>query len=148
MRPRAGLTWAMMCLAVMFTPWIQRMVQLCSSWIGGHAIFAVQSVLGRIEEVGTVLSQRRQTVRVIETGEMIPMRTPDPLVLDAVLQSGAPLSFQLRGGLPRNRRVHRNRQTRASCLMLSLSPSGWASDKLPLKICYFPDLFEDLRARL
>jgi predicted dehydrogenase len=47
------------------------------SVIGGHAIFAVQSVLGRIEEVGAVLSQRRQTVRVIETGEMIPMKTPD-----------------------------------------------------------------------
>jgi hypothetical protein len=52
------------------------------SVIGGHAISAVQSVLARIKEVGAVLSQRRQTVRVIETGEMIPMRTPDPLVLD------------------------------------------------------------------
>jgi predicted dehydrogenase len=75
------------------------------SVIGGHAISAVQSVLGRIEEVGAVLSQRRQTVRVIETGEMIPMKTPDQLVLDAVLQSGAPLSFQLRGGLPRGTRL-------------------------------------------
>jgi predicted dehydrogenase len=36
------------------------------SVIGGHAISAVQSVLGRIEEVGAVLSQRRKTVRVIE----------------------------------------------------------------------------------
>jgi predicted dehydrogenase len=34
------------------------------SVIGGHAISAVQSVLGRIEEVGAVVSQRRQTVRV------------------------------------------------------------------------------------
>jgi hypothetical protein len=42
---------------------------------------------------------------VIETGEMIPMKTPDQLVLDAVLQSGAPLSFQLRGGLPRGTRL-------------------------------------------
>jgi predicted dehydrogenase len=33
------------------------------SVIGGHAISAVQSVLGGIEEVGAVLSQRRQTVR-------------------------------------------------------------------------------------
>jgi hypothetical protein len=98
------------------------------SVIGGHAISAVQSVLGRMEEVGAVLSRRRQTVRVIETGEMIPMRKPDPLVLDAVLHSGAPLLFQLRGGLPRNRRVRRSRQTRASCLMPSLSPCGWASD--------------------
>jgi len=75
------------------------------SVIGGHALSAVQSVLGRIEEVGAVLSQRRQTVRVIETGEMIPMKTPDQLVLDAVLESAAPLSFQLRGGLPRGTRL-------------------------------------------
>ena len=40
-----------------------------------------------------MLSQRRQSVRVIETGEMIPMKTPDRLVLDAAFQSGAPLSF-------------------------------------------------------
>jgi predicted dehydrogenase len=52
-----------------------------------------------------VLSQRRQTVRLIETGEMIPMKTPDQLVLDAVLQIGAPLSLQLRGGLPRGTRL-------------------------------------------
>ena len=49
------------------------------SVIGGHAISALQSVLGRIDEVGAVLSQRRQTVRVTETGEMIPMKTPDQL---------------------------------------------------------------------
>jgi predicted dehydrogenase len=72
---------------------------------GRHAISAVQSVLGGIEEVGAVLSQRRQSVRSIETGEIIPMKTPDQLLLDAVLQSGAPLSFQLRGGLPRGIRL-------------------------------------------
>jgi predicted dehydrogenase len=75
------------------------------SVIGGHDISAVQRVLGRIEEVSAVLSQRRKTVRVIETGEMIPMKTPDQLVLNAVLQSGAPLSFGLRGGLPRGTRL-------------------------------------------
>jgi predicted dehydrogenase len=72
---------------------------------GGHALSAVQSVLGRIEVVGAVLSQRRQTVRMVETGEMIPMKTPDQLVLGAVLHSGAPLSFQFRGGLPRGARL-------------------------------------------
>jgi hypothetical protein len=95
----------MMCLAVMFTPLDSKNGATLLSVIGGHAISAVQSVLGRIEEVGAVLSQRRQTVRVIETGEMIPMKTPDQLVLDAVLQSGAPLSFQLRGGLPTGTRL-------------------------------------------
>src|SRR5882672_5034356 len=96
---------AMMCLAVMFYAMDSKNGATLFSVIGGHAISAVQSVLGRIEEVGAVLSQRRQTVRVIETGEMIPMKTPDQLVLAAVLQSGAPLSFQLRGGLPRGTRL-------------------------------------------
>jgi predicted dehydrogenase len=75
------------------------------SVIGGHAISALQSVLGRIDEVGAVLSQRRQTVRVTETGEMIPMKTPDQLMVAAMLQTGAPLSFQLRGGLPQGTRL-------------------------------------------
>ncbi|MFM0336963.1 Gfo/Idh/MocA family protein [Paraburkholderia fungorum] len=70
------------------------------SVIGGHAIGAVQSVLGPIEAVGAMMARRRQTVRVIETDEMIPMNTPDQLMVNAVLQSGVPLSFRLRGGLP------------------------------------------------
>lgn len=71
------------------------------SVIGGHAIAAVQSVLGPIREVDAVLSQRRQTVSTIETGESIPMKTPDHVMINAILDSGAPLSLQLRGGLPR-----------------------------------------------
>jgi predicted dehydrogenase len=75
------------------------------SIIGGHAIAAVQSVLGRIDEVGAVLSQRRQTVRIVETGDTLPMQTHDHVMINAVLQSGAPLSLQLRGGLPRGTRL-------------------------------------------
>jgi predicted dehydrogenase len=70
------------------------------SVMGGHAMCAVQSVLGPVAEVGAVMAQRRPTVRVIETGVSIPMKTPDQLSVNAVLQSGAPLSFRLRGGLP------------------------------------------------
>jgi predicted dehydrogenase len=75
------------------------------SVIGGHAIAAVHYVLGPLREVAAVLSQRRRTVRVAETGEMIPMKTPDQVSLHGVLQSGAPLSIQLRGGLPRGARL-------------------------------------------
>jgi len=71
------------------------------SVIGGHAIAAVHSALGQLREVAAVLSQRRRTVRVTDTGEMIPMRTPDQVLVSGVLQCGAPLSMQLRGGLPR-----------------------------------------------
>lgn len=71
------------------------------SVIGGHAIAAVQSVLGPIREIGAVLSQRRQTVSIVGTEESIPLKTPDHVMMNAVLQSGAPLSLQIRGGLPR-----------------------------------------------
>ena len=52
-----------------------------------------------------MLSQRRRTVRVVETGETIPMKTPDQVLVNGVLQSGAPLSLQIRGGLPRGTRL-------------------------------------------
>jgi predicted dehydrogenase len=51
------------------------------------------------------LSQRRPTVRVVETGEMIPLNTPDQVLVSGVLQCGAPLSLQLRAGLPRGTRL-------------------------------------------
>jgi predicted dehydrogenase len=75
------------------------------SIIGGHALSAVQSVLGQLREVAAVSAQRRRNVRVIESGETIPLKTPDQLLLSGVLQSGAPLSLQLRGGLPRGTRL-------------------------------------------
>ncbi|MGF6780975.1 Gfo/Idh/MocA family protein [Paraburkholderia sp. GAS334] len=75
------------------------------SVIGGHAIAAAQSVLGPIREIDAILSRRRQTVSIVETGESLPMKTPDHVMINAVLQSGAPLSLQLRGGLPRGTRL-------------------------------------------
>jgi predicted dehydrogenase len=75
------------------------------SIVGGHALAAVQSVLGPIDEVDAVLSQRRKTVRIVETGDMIPMQTHDHVMVNAVLKSGAPLSLELRGGRPRGTRL-------------------------------------------
>ena len=71
------------------------------SIIAGHAVSAVQMVLGRISEISAVLTRRKSSVRVIETGEIISMRTHDHVMVNALLQSGVPLSLQLRGGLPR-----------------------------------------------
>src|SRR3984957_11831872 len=75
------------------------------SVIGGHAIAAVHSALGQLREVAAVLAQRRQTARVTDTGETIPMRTPDQVLVSGLLQCGAPLSMQFRGGLPRGTRL-------------------------------------------
>jgi predicted dehydrogenase len=52
-----------------------------------------------------VLSQRRQTARIVETGDTIPVRTHDHVMVNAILKSGAPLSLELRGGLPRGTRL-------------------------------------------
>ena len=70
------------------------------SIIGGHAISAIQRVLGQITEVAAITAQRRRNVRVVETGELIPMTAADQVLISAVLHSGAPLAFQLRGGSP------------------------------------------------
>lgn len=75
------------------------------SVIGGHAISAIDAVLGEIEQIDAVLSQRRKTARVIETGETVELKTPDHVMANAILQSGAPLSLQLRGGLPRGTKL-------------------------------------------
>jgi predicted dehydrogenase len=71
------------------------------SIIGGHALAAVHEVIGHTREVAMHLSRRRRSVRVTDTGEMIPMKTHDYVLVSAVLDSGAPLMKQLRGGLPR-----------------------------------------------
>jgi predicted dehydrogenase len=75
------------------------------SVIGGHALSAVQSALGKIADVSALLEQRRQTVKVIETGATIPMKTADQLVIAARLENGLPLSLQLRGGIPPGTRL-------------------------------------------
>jgi len=75
------------------------------SIIGGHALAAVQSVLGPVVEVQGRVSQRRKTVRLVETGDTIPMQTHDHVMVNAILKSGAPLSMELRGGLPRGTRL-------------------------------------------
>jgi predicted dehydrogenase len=53
------------------------------SVIAGHAFSAMQSVLGPVSWVSGLVSQRRSTVRIVETGEAIPMKTPDQVIVAA-----------------------------------------------------------------
>ncbi|HEY6641844.1 hypothetical protein [Povalibacter sp.] len=48
-----------------------------------------------------MLHQRRTTVRVSESGETIPMRTPDQITVAGALQRGSVVSAHFRGGLSR-----------------------------------------------
>jgi len=67
----------------------------------GHTMAAIADALGPIESLDARLATRRQTVLVRETGEMLPMRAPDQVLLAATLESGAPFSAHYRGGAPR-----------------------------------------------
>src|SRR5580704_1190508 len=70
------------------------------SIVAGHAFSAMQSVLGPVSRVSGLVSQRRSTVRIVETGEAIPMKTPDQVIVAAEFNSGVPLAFHLRGASP------------------------------------------------
>lgn len=65
---------------------------------GGHALSALQHVLGDVVDVRAVIAQRRSTSRIAETGLDHVMTSPDQVIVAGLLESGAPLSFHLRGG--------------------------------------------------
>jgi hypothetical protein len=56
---------------------------------------AVHEAMGHTREVAMHLSQRRRSVRVTDTGEMIPMKAHAYVWMNAVLDSRAPLTKQL-----------------------------------------------------
>jgi predicted dehydrogenase len=67
----------------------------------GHTMAAIVDALGPVESVSARLATRRTTVRVRETGDVIPMTAPDQVLVAATLESGALLSAHYRGGNPR-----------------------------------------------
>ena len=67
----------------------------------GHTMAAVRSVLGNVVEVSARLANRRTSARVIETDETRPMTSHDQVLVDCLLDSGAPLCVHYRGGMPR-----------------------------------------------
>ena len=58
----------------------------------GHALDAVLSVVGELERVSAVVSTRIPTATIVETGETIPVTSPDTVMIAGTLASGAPLS--------------------------------------------------------
>jgi predicted dehydrogenase len=65
---------------------------------GGHSIDALCFCLGELKELSSVVANQRQQVTIVETGETIPMTSPDQVLISGILQSGAVASVHLRGG--------------------------------------------------
>src|ERR1700722_3641886 len=65
---------------------------------GGHSIDALCYCLGEFKELSSVVANQRQRIKIVETGETIPMTAPDQVLISGVLQSGAVASVQLKGG--------------------------------------------------
>jgi Gal80p, C-terminal domain/Oxidoreductase family, NAD-binding Rossmann fold len=65
---------------------------------GGQSIDALCFCLGDFKELSNVVANRRHRVKIVETGETIPMTSPDQTLLSGVLQSGAVASVHLKGG--------------------------------------------------
>jgi predicted dehydrogenase len=65
---------------------------------GGHSIDALCYCLGEFKEMSSVVANRRKQIKIVETGESIPMTAADQVVVSGVLQSGAVASIHLKGG--------------------------------------------------
>lgn len=69
----------------------------------GHTLAAIGEVLGDFSEVSAIVTNRRQTTLVSETGEIVPFDAPDQVVIAGRIGDGAPISIHYRGGMPRGR---------------------------------------------
>jgi predicted dehydrogenase len=65
---------------------------------GGHSIDALCHCLGEFKELSSVVANQRKQIKIVETGEMIPMTAADQVSISGVLQSGAVASVQLKAG--------------------------------------------------
>jgi predicted dehydrogenase len=68
----------------------------------GHTLAALRDVLGDVAEVAATLATRRTTALAEDTGEKLPVSSPDQVLVSGVLASGAPLSIHYRGGMARD----------------------------------------------
>ena len=68
----------------------------------GHGLDSVSYALGSpIKELTATLGNRRPSAKIVETNEMVPMTTPDQIILGGKMENGTFLSAHYRGGLSR-----------------------------------------------
>ena len=68
---------------------------------GGHQIDALCHCLGEFREVSAFVVSQRDRIFAEDAGAEIPKTSPDQLVVGGIVESGAAVSFQIRGGMRR-----------------------------------------------
>ena len=72
-----------------------------------HSIDALLHVLeSRFVEVNGFFATRRATIRIEETGDVLPMSVPDQLVVNGTLEGGPVIAAHFRGGLSQGTNFH------------------------------------------
>jgi predicted dehydrogenase len=68
---------------------------------GGHQIDALCYCLGEFRELSAYAVSQRSEIFAEDKRAMVPLTAPDQLVVSGLLESGAVVSFQIRGGMAR-----------------------------------------------
>lgn len=72
-----------------------------------HSLDGLLHALGEgLQSTRATLSNSRRSVRMLESGRVVPLAVPDQIQLAAILDSGAALSVHFRGGLSRGTNFH------------------------------------------
>lgn len=67
----------------------------------GHTLAALGEVLGAFSELSAIVANRRGTILLPETDEIVPFDAPDQVLIAGRIGDGAPISIHYRGGMPR-----------------------------------------------
>lgn len=68
----------------------------------GHTVAAVRDVLGDFTTLTSIIENRRKSILLPETGEVVPFDTPDQIAVCGRIGSGVPITMNYRGGMPRS----------------------------------------------
>ncbi len=66
-----------------------------------HTLDGLCQAVGELVEVQAILANARRATLIVERGEQIPLTSPDQVLIQGRLESGAPISVHYRGGAPR-----------------------------------------------
>jgi len=70
----------------------------------GHTLAAMQTVLGDVTKLSSVLATRRTAATALDTGKSLSNSSPDQVLLSGLMSGGAPMSMHYRGGMARDGR--------------------------------------------